>query len=121
MKTSPFLTAFSIAFLGTVLFSSTPLLADESDMLNKAFDLVHQALNPGGDPPSDAERTDLLKQAVDLAENSPDHQLAGHRVKAIRDIKAALFLLKDGDADHHADAYIRDASVELRAAIALVE
>ena len=120
MKTSFLLNAFSIAILGAVLSFSAPLFGDDdTDMLNKAFDLVHQAWNPGGDPPSDDVRTDLLNQALKLAQNAPQHNVLGHRVKAILEIKAALSLIQDGDPDHKAADHIRNAASELRNAVSI--
>ena len=118
MKTSFVLHAFWVAILSAVLTFSAPVFGDD-DLLNQAFDLVHQAWNPGGDPPSDDQRTELLTQALELAKDAPDHHVRGHRVQAILDIKAALTLIKDGDSDHKADEYIRDAASELRTAISL--
>lgn len=90
-------------------------------MLNKAFDLVHQAWNPAGDPPSNADRTDLLDQALKLAQDAPDHHLKGHRVQAILDIKAALDELAKGDPDHKAVEYIHDADSELHTALSIAD
>ncbi len=102
--------------------SFSPLVADDNtDMLNKALDLVHQAWNPAGDPPSDAQRTDLLNQALKLAKAAPDHHLRNHRVQAILDIKAALTEIQAGDADHKAADYMQDADSELRTAISIAQ
>ena len=90
-------------------------------MLEQARDLVHQALSPGGDQPSDAQRTDLLTQAKTLAQKSPDTRTRGHRVRAIHDIVAALFELQRGDPDNKAKDYIRDADSELRTAISIAK
>jgi len=119
MKTSPLLHAFWLAVLGAVLSFSAPVFGEDTDMLNKAFDLVHQAWNPGGDTPSDDVRTDLLTQALTLAQNAPEHNVKGHRVKAIFEIKAALALIKDGDPDHKAADHIRTAADELRTALSI--
>ena len=121
MKTSFLLNAFWVAIMSAVLSFSAPVFGEDTDMLNKAFDLVHQAWNPGGDPPTDAQRTDLLTQALKLAQDAPQHRVAGHRVKAILEIKAALSLIKDGDPDHQAAEHIRDAASELRDALSIAE
>jgi hypothetical protein len=121
MKTSFVLNAFWVAMLSTILSFSAPVFGQDTDMLNQAFDLVHQAWNPGGDPPSDDQQKDLLNQALKLAQDAPQHNVKGHRVQAIRDIKAALDLLKNGDPDHKAVDYIRDAASELRDALSIAE
>jgi len=126
MKTNPmkplairstFLAAIMIAAFGI----SMPAFGNDTDMLNKALDLVHQAWNPSGDTPSDDQRTDLLKQALQLAKDAPDHHLRNHRVKAILDIKAALSEIGRGDPDHKAVEYIHDADSELRTAISIAQ
>jgi hypothetical protein len=114
MKTSVLLSSFWIAVIGAFLCWSAPVFGD--DMLNKALDLVHQALNPGGDQPSNDDRTTWLTQALDLARNSPVRNARGHRVKAINDIQAALDQLKQGDSNNAATEYIREAYSELRIA-----
>jgi hypothetical protein len=121
MKTSFILNAFGVALICSFLSVSSPVFGEDPDMLNKAFDLVHQAWNPGGDPPSDDQRTDLLTQALKLAQAAPDRRVRGHRVKAILEIKAALVLIKDGDTDHKAGDHIREAASELRTAISIAE
>jgi hypothetical protein len=121
MKTSFVLNAFGVAMLSAALSFSAPVFGEDTDMLNQALDLVHQAWNPGGDPPSDDQRTDLLNQALKLAHDAPEHHVKGHRVQAIRDIKAALSLIKNGDPDHKAVEYIRDADSELRDALSIAE
>jgi hypothetical protein len=119
MKTSFLLNACCVVTISVVLGFSTPLFGESTDMLNKAFDLVHQAWNPGGDPPSDAQRTELLTKALKLAQDAPQHKVGGHRVKDVRDIEAALSLLKDGDPEHKATEYIHDAASELRTALSI--
>ncbi len=114
---------FPLAVLTAMLSLALPAWADDSsaDMLNKAYDLVHQAWNPGGDPPSDAQRTDLLTKALDLTKNAPDHHLKGTRKQAMLDIQAALDLLKNGDSDHKAGDLIHKAADDLRDAISLAQ
>ena len=122
MKISFILNALWVAVMGVILSFSSPLFGGEdTDMLNRAFDLVHQAWNPGGDPPSDADRTNLLNQALKLAQAAPQHHVGGHRVKAILEIKAALALIKDGDADHTAVEHIHNADSELRTALSIAD
>ena len=126
MKTPFIAHAFTVVVLGAMLSFAAPAFGDDAapasaGMLSQAFDLVHQAWNPGGDPPSAADRTDLLTKALKLAQEAPDHHLRGHRVQAILDIKAALAELKDGDPDHKADGLIHDAAEELRTAISIAD
>jgi hypothetical protein len=111
--------------LCAILAFSAPVFGDgtdtAADMLSQALDLVHQAWNPGGDPPSNDQRTDLLTQALKLAKESPNHNVKGHRVQAILDIQAALALLNDGDPDNKAVEYIHDAASELRTALSIAK
>ena len=88
-------------------------------MLNQAYDLVHQAWNPDGDPPSAADRTTLLTKALKLTQEAPDHHLRGTRVAAARDIRAALDALKAGQSDHAVTELIHTASEDLRTALSL--
>ena len=70
MKNSFILPIFAVSIISAMICFSSPLFGygeDETAMLNKAYDLVHQAWNPGDNPPSDTERTDLLNQALKLA------------------------------------------------------
>jgi hypothetical protein len=120
MKTSFVLNVFWVAIFGVFLSFSAPVFADgDIDLLNQALDLVHQAWNPGGDPPSNDQRTDLLNQALKLVQQVPPAaaRYRGHRARAIDDIKAALFEIGSGDPNNKATDDIRDADFELRAAI----
>ena len=83
-------------------------------MLKQAEDLVHQAWNPAGDPPSNDQRTQLLTKAVDLAKNAPQHRVHGHRVHAILLMRSALDELKNGDPGNKVSGYLKDADSELR-------
>jgi hypothetical protein len=121
MKISLLFRVLATAAVGTVLVFGASAYGEDSDMLNQALDLVHQAWNPGGDPPSDADRTQLLNKALTLAQNAPEHRVRGHRVQAILDIKAALALIKDGDADHKATEMIHDAADQLRDALTIAQ
>jgi len=123
MKTSFILKAFVIAILSGLLSLSAPVFGGNTstDLLHQAFDLVHQAANPGGDPPPNDQRTDLLSQALKLLADVPDHHLRGHRVEAMRDINAALALIKNGDPDNKASDAIREALSELRTSLSIAE
>ena len=123
MNTSLLLRVLTLVVLGGVLGLATPAFGDaapvSAGMLNQAYDLVHQAWNPGGDPPSNAVRIDLLTKALPLVKDAPDHHLKGTRVQAMRDIKAALDVLKAGDPDHKAGDLIHTVAEELRDALSL--
>jgi len=122
MKTSLLRSAFFIAILSAAFTFSAPAIGDDStSMLSQAFDLVHQAWNPGGDPLSADQRIDLLTKALKLAQGAPQHNVKGHRVKAIQDIRSALDLLKNGDPDSKAVEYIHDAASELRTSVSMAE
>ena len=97
-----------------LLLSARPLPADPPEMLSKAEDLVHQAWNPGGDPPPDDQRLDLLTKALKLAQDAGQRHVHGHRVKAIALIKDAMDTIKSGDAEHKAGGMLKDADAELR-------
>jgi hypothetical protein len=117
MKSSLLLNLFAVATLGTLFSFSPPALGQDAGMLNQALDLVHQAWNPGGDPPSNAQRTDLLTKALKLAQDAPQRHVKGHRVKAIEEIQEALDEIQKGDPDHKVDGLLHDANSELRTAI----
>ncbi len=122
MKTSFISRVILAAIVGMGLFLAIPLFAqDDTDMLDKALDLVHQAWNPSGDAPSIGDRTDLLNQAMKLAQDAPQHHVRRHRVQAIWDIKAALTELDKGDPDNKAAGFIRDADSELRSALSIAQ
>jgi ankyrin repeat protein len=133
-----FLVAISSAVLGLVspTFAQDPtdtdtsllsdkstdmsLISDESTgMLNKARDLVHQVDNPTGNPLTNAQRVDLLTQAIKTAQQAPNHNLKGHRVLAIQAIKTAIAKIQQGDPDHKAADYLHTADTELVTSISL--
>jgi hypothetical protein len=121
MKTSLLVHTFWVVVLCTGLSFSAPVFGQDatSDLLNKAFDLVHQAWNPQGDPPSNDDRVKFLTQALGLLKVTPDRGLKGHRARAVRDINAALAKIKTGDTEKQAVESIHDAADELRDAIAI--
>lgn len=126
MKTSLMTQALAGVVVGGALGCATPIFGDDAaqvaaGMLNQAYDLVHKAWNPGGDPPSAAEQTDLLTKALKLTQDAPDHHLRGTRVQAVLDLKAALAMLKNGDPDHKLNDLIHTAADDLRAAASLAE
>lgn len=119
MKPSSFHVIFWIAIISVTLsFSSAMFGQDTTGMLSKALDLVHQAEKPRN-PPTDAQRIDLLTQAIKAAQEAPNHRLRGHRVQAIQFIRAAVTEILKNDPDHKAADYLRDADSELSAAVSL--
>jgi len=124
MKTSLVLIPFWVAVMCAFMNFSAPVFGDDKavSLLNQATDLVHQAWNPGGDPPGDEQRTDLLKQALKLAQQAhPAKQFGGHLAKAIKDIQAALALIKSGASPDKVSDPLHDAETELRNALAHAE
>jgi hypothetical protein len=120
MKSTFALNVFLVAVLSFALGFAAPVFGDaDVDVLNQAQDLVHQALNPGGDPPSNAQRIDLLNQALKLLQQIPPDksQYRGHRKKAVFDLRAALGELNQGDPNNKATDDIEDASAAIRDAI----
>jgi len=108
MKTHSVLNLIGLAIFGAILIFSTPAYAAGDPLIDKARDQLHEALNPGGDPPSDADRTALLKSALALLQKSaPVYH--GQRAKAIEDIKLALEAISKGDPDHKVKGLIREA------------
>ena len=119
MKTSTILGMFWVAVLSTFLGFSTPAFGDGSrDMVNQALDLTQQALNEGGPPPSNDQRKELLKQALDLLGNETVN-FHGHVGRAMNAIRAALNKLKKGDPFDTATEDIRRAQDQLRDAMSI--
>ena len=103
----------ALAFLASVALEISSLHADEHSTLEAIHDKLHQAMNPGGDAPSNADRTSLLKAALEeLKDLSPWYH--GHRNAAISDIKMALDALKAGDENNEVYNDIRNADNEVR-------
>lgn len=113
MKTSNVLAMVWVAILGSVLFFSSPAYASGDPLIEKARDLLHEAWNPAGDPPSDAKRTELLNSALENLKKSAA-VYHGQRAKAIEKVKLALEEISKGDKDGKAKDYIRDAVDLLR-------
>jgi hypothetical protein len=108
---------YSVAVYAILGWSVPAFAGDDGALLKQAEDLVHQAWNPEGDPPSNDDRTQMLKKAIDLAINEPDHRLGGTRVDAIRLMKAALEEIKNGDPNGKVNSDLQDADRMLRTAI----
>jgi hypothetical protein len=107
----------ALTFLASgALEISLPLHADEHSMIEAIHDKLHQAMNPGGDAPSDAERTSLLQAALEELKDLPFGHWGhwGHRNAAISDVKMALDALKSGNENREVYNDIRDADAEVR-------
>ena len=96
------------------LLSLSPARADIHSMAEDAHHDLEKALNPGGDPPSDAERTSLINSALDLMKNFPPIRRERRVIEARDSLKAALEEIKNGDPDHAAANDIRDADSIIR-------
>ena len=112
----------SIVLIGVAIGWVVPVWGDEStDRLGKALDLVHQVEKSAGASLTDAQRIDLLTQAIATAQEAPNHRLKGHRVLAIQAIRSAIGELGSGDASHKAAAFLQTADTELSASLALAQ
>jgi ankyrin repeat protein len=110
----------SVVILGAALAFSLPALGqDTTDMLSKSLDLVHQVESANGTPPTDTQRIDLLTQAIQAAQEAPNHRLRGHRVLAIQAIRTAIAEIRVGDPNHQAAVYLHTADTELGTSIEL--
>jgi hypothetical protein len=108
--------------VGAILGSALPAFAgDDGDVLKQAEDLVKQAWNPGGAPPSNDDRTQLITKAIALAQSEPDHRLRGQRAKAIRELQLAIETLKAGDPDNKVTGMLVEADRGLRNSIEKAE
>jgi len=94
MKLQPFLKQFGLVVLGAIL-SISPAHATDDPLIVQAGELIHEALNPGGDPPPVQDQIDLLKKAKKLLEGSA-MEYHGQRSKAIEDLRGAIGILKQG-------------------------
>ena len=105
----PFLLAVLGVFLwlGSLAHADNPLLSDAADDL-------HQALNPGGDAPSVADRTKLVQAALQSLQKVPRGGYHGHLKNAITLVQSALDVLDKGDPDNKASEYIHEAWDEVR-------
>ena len=111
----------ALVMIGAVAICGVAWGQETGDLLSQARDLVQQASGAAGNKPGDVERIQLLTRAVQLAQQAPQHNLKGHRVLAIQDLRVAITLLRDGDPQAQLAGYIKNATSELSAAIALAE
>jgi len=108
--------------IGAIFGSVTPVFAaDDGGALKQADDLVKQAWNPGGDPPSTDQRTQWVSKAIELAKSESDHRLKGQRVEAIRFMQQALESIKAGDEESKISEALEDADRDLRDSIERAE
>ncbi len=120
MKTSLIRRHLLIIPIGAAFaLGSLALGQDTSNMLSQSLDLVHQVENPTGNPPTDAQRIDLLTQAIKTAQAAPNHRLQGHRVLAIQAIRGAIAEIRSGDPNHKAATLLQTAAAELSTSISL--
>jgi hypothetical protein len=92
----------------------SPARADIHSQVQDAHHFLEQALNPGGDTPSDADRINSLNSALDALKNLPPIHRP-KRVTMIRQyIRTAIDAIKNGDPDHQAANDIRDADSAVR-------
>ena len=108
-----------VILMGAALAGSPTFGQDTSNLLSQSLDFVHQVENPTGTPPTDAQRIDLLMQAIKTAQAAPNHRLQGHRVLAIQAIRGAIAEIRSGDPDHKAATYLQTADTELSTSISL--
>jgi uncharacterized repeat protein (TIGR03803 family) len=119
MKPSP-IHRLSVILISVVLIFASPVFGDDTtDMLSKALDLVQQVETSTGNPPTDAQRIDLLTQAITMAQEAPNHRLKRHRVLAIQAIRSAIAEIGAGDPNHQAATYLHTADTELSTSISL--
>jgi tetratricopeptide (TPR) repeat protein len=110
--------SFAVLILTTVL--AMPLFGqDTSGMLSKALDLVRQVETPVGNSPTDAQKINLLTQAMTDAKQAPNHRLQGHRVLAIQALRSAIAEISKGDPSRQAAIYLHNADQELSTSISL--
>jgi hypothetical protein len=114
MKTHVILSLVWFAIFGAISSLSSPAIAGPDPLILQAQDQLRQALNAGGPAPSNADKTALLKSALELLRQSPAvyHR---QRQRAIQYVKSALAELGNGDPDNKANDYIYKALDELRA------
>jgi hypothetical protein len=123
MKPSFFLNAILAVGLLTCLSLSAPAFGgnETTALLSQARDLVHQAWNPDGDPPSDDTRTDLLTKALNLVQQAPPwrgyEEQEGSRHMVLKYIQAALDALHNGADADKVTGLIQKADIELSRAI----
>jgi len=117
MKKSFALPWIWIAVFAAFLNFSTPAFAVSHALMLQAQDLIHKAWNPGGKPPTDAKRIQLLHQALTLMANDPYTGYNGHKTKAIRYVHTAIFEIQNGGSAQTVNDYLQDAVDQCRSAI----
>jgi tetratricopeptide (TPR) repeat protein len=118
MQTRPCRWVF--VYLSIAIAITTPVFSqDTSEMLSKALDLVRQVEAATGSSPTDAQKINLLTQAITEAQQAPNHRLKGHRVLAIQAIRSAIAEIGNGDSSHQAQTNLHTADEELSTSISL--
>jgi tetratricopeptide (TPR) repeat protein len=110
--------SFAVLIL-TAVFAMPLFGQDTSGMLSKALDLVRQVETPVGSSPTDAQKINLLTQAMTDAKQAPNHRLQGHRVLAIQALRSAIAEISKGDPSRQAAIYLHNADQELSTSISL--
>ncbi len=118
MKLSSLSHLGSLALFGVLFTFSAPAFGMDHPQMQQAMDLVDKAWNPGGLPPPNSARIEMLKQALNLLEHDPFNGYEGHKRKAIRYINAAIYQINHGDPDNKVFDYLQDAEHQMRDAIA---
>jgi tetratricopeptide (TPR) repeat protein len=109
-----------LVFIGLAIATATSGFGqDTSDMLSKALNLVRQVEAPTGNSPTDAQKINLLTQAITEAQQAPNHRLKGRRVLAIQAIRNAIADISNGDSSHQAQINLHTADEELSTSISL--
>jgi hypothetical protein len=97
----------------------SPVFAQETtDKLGKALDLVQQVEKPAVTL-TEAQRIDLLTQAIKMGQEAPNHRLQGHRVLAIQAMKGAIAELRSGDKNNQVAGFLHTADTELGTSVSL--
>ncbi len=121
MKTFAFRRYLWIVLITSLLSFCAPVSGQETTgLLGKALDLVRQVENPSGPPSTDAQRIDLLNQAIEMSRIAPNHYLKGHRVLAIQAIRGAITEIRNGNRNQ-ATVYLHTADTELSTSVSLAE
>jgi hypothetical protein len=115
MKNRSMVGLLSLAVLAAFLgLGSLVHAAVDNPSLNDARTDLHDALNPGGPPLSLADKTKLVKAALDSLKQVPEGGYRGHLKSARSLCETALDVLGKGDPDDKAKDYIRQALEEVR-------
>ena len=104
----------ALIILGSISSVISPAHGDIHSQAQDAHHDLEQALNPGGDTPSDADRINLLKSALDDLKNFPPIHHPKRLTMARQYIRSAIDEIEKGDPDHQAVNDIREADSIVR-------